>query len=222
MTEQVGQDKQSAASGPATTELSRFIGVMARLRRDCPWDARQTHRSLVRYLVEEACEVVDAIEAGDDGDLREELGDLLLQVVFHATIAAETGRFDLEDVARGIADKLIERHTWVFGDAGMPDDLNATWEAGKKAAKGRDSAIDGIPESLSALTRAAKVFSRMRSHGVPIEIPHIDEPVEAAEVGREALSLVARAQASGIDPEQAVRDALREFETGVRRAERTN
>lgn len=207
---------------PATAELARFIGVMARLRRDCPWDARQTHRSLVRYLVEEAGEVIDAIEAGDDADLREELGDLLLQVVFHATIAAETGRFDLEDVARGIADKLIERHPWVFADHGVPDDLNATWEAGKKAAKGRQSAIDGIPEALSALTRAAKVFSRLRSHGVPVEIPGSADPIDATEVGDHALVLVARAQAAGIDPEQAVRDALREFEAGVRRAEQAN
>lgn len=207
----------------AHPEVSRFIAVMARLRVECPWDARQTHRSLVRYLVEEACEVVDAIEAGDDADLREELGDLLLQVVFHATIAAESGRFTIDDVAAGIADKLIERHPWVFTAAGVPDDLNATWEAGKKAEKGRDSAIDGIPESLSALTRAAKVFSRMRSHGVPIELPSVpaagEATVTATQVGAQALQLVARAQEAGIDPEQAVRDALRTFEAEVRRRE---
>lgn len=201
------------------SQVDRFIGVMARLRVDCPWDARQTHRSLVRYLVEETCEVVDAIETGDDEHLREELGDLLLQVVFHATIAAEDNRFDMEDVARGIADKLIERHPWVFTDADVPDDLNATWEAAKKAAKGRGSALDGIPESLSALSRAAKVISRLRSHGVPDNLP--TDPITHDEVGAAALDLVARAQAAGVDPEQAVRDALRAYEDGVRRAEAT-
>ncbi|WP_432558943.1 MazG family protein [Granulicoccus sp. GXG6511] len=198
-------------------ELARFVEVMARLRVECPWDARQTHRSLVRYLVEETCEVIDAIETGDDDHLREELGDLLLQVVFHATIAAETGRFDIDDVARDIADKLIERHPWVFTDAGVPDDLNATWEAAKKAAKGRESALDGIPESLSALSRALKVVSRVRSHGVPDGLPA--DPITPEEVGSRALDLVARAQAAGIDPEQAVRDALRDYEKRVRQSE---
>lgn len=198
-------------------QLERFIAVMARLRVECPWDARQTHRSLVRYLVEETCEVVDAIESGDDAHLREELGDLLLQVVFHSTIAAERARFDLDEVAAGIADKLIERHPWVFTQAGVPDDLNTTWEVAKRAEKNRSSAIDGIPESLSALTRAAKVLSRARSHGVPVDLP--TEPITPGEVGTAALDLVARAQASGVDPEQAVRDALRGLEVEVRRAE---
>ncbi len=198
-------------------ELARFVEVMARLRVECPWDAQQTHRSLVRYLVEETCEVIDAIEAGDDAHLQEELGDLLLQVVFHAAIAAEAGRFDIEDVARGIADKLIERHPWVFTDTDLPDDLNATWEAAKKSAKGRESALDGIPHSLSALSRALKVVSRVRSHGVPDGLP--THPITPDEVGSQALDLVARAQAAGIDPEQAVRDALRDYEDRVREAE---
>lgn len=205
-------------SGPHR-ELDRLIETMFRLRTDCPWNAQQTHRSLVRYLVEETCEVVEAIESGTDDDLCEELGDLLLQVVFHAAIAATDARFDLDDVAGGIADKLVERHPWVFTDAGVPDDLNATWETAKKAAKGRKSAIDGIPHHLSALTRAAKVFSRMRSHGVRIGLPRADETITADEVGATALELVARAQAAGIDPEQAVRDSLREFEARVRRTE---
>ncbi|MDO5681726.1 MAG: MazG family protein [Propionibacteriaceae bacterium] len=193
---------------------------MARLRVECPWDARQTHRSLVRYLVEETCEVVDAIETGDDAHLREELGDLLLQVVFHATIAAETDRFDLEDVARDIADKLIERHPWVFTDVPVPDDVNATWEAAKRAAKGRRSALDGVPESLSSLSRAAKVISRVRGAGVLNEADDLpSQPITAEEVGSSALDLVARAQAAGIDPEQAVRDALRGYENRVREAE---
>ncbi|GAB3699432.1 hypothetical protein GCM10028815_04900 [Mariniluteicoccus flavus] len=199
-------------------ELDRFVGVMRRLRVECPWDAEQTHRSLVHYLVEETCEVVDAVESGDDTDLREELGDLLLQVVFHATIAEQEGRFTLDDVARGVADKLIDRHPYVFGDGEVPDDLNATWEARKRAEKGRTSSLDGIPVRLSALARANKVVSRARSHAVPLDLP--EESVTAEEVGRDALALVARAQASGVDPEQAVRDALRGLEDCVREAER--
>jgi XTP/dITP diphosphohydrolase len=198
-------------------ELQRFIAVIARLRVECPWDARQTHRSLVRYLVEETCELIDAIETGGDDQLREELGDLLLQVVFHATIAAEEARFGIDEVAAGIADKLIERHPWVFAEAGVPDDLDATWEVGKRAEKGRSSAVEGVPESLSALTRAAKVLSRARSHGISVDLP--SEPITAAELGGTALDLVARAQACGIDPEQAVRDALRSLDDKVRRTE---
>lgn len=201
-------------------EFDRLVEVMARLRLDCPWDAQQTHRSLVRYLVEEACEVVDAIEIGADSHLKEELGDLLLQVVFHAAIAAEDDRFDIEDVARGIANKLIERHPWVFADDPLPDDLNATWETAKKDAKQRDSALDGIPESLSALSRAAKVVSRVRSHGVRNSLA--SDPVTADEIGTAALDLVARAQACGIDPEQAVRDVLRTLEAEVRAAEQAS
>lgn len=206
-----------AAGEVESSELDRLVAVMARLRIECPWDARQTHRSLVHYLIEETGEVVDAIEAGDDTDLREELGDLLLQVVFHATIAAEQQRFDIDDVARGIADKLIARHPWVFADTGVPDDLNATWEAGKKAEKGRTSSLDGIPTALSALARADKVMSRSASHGVPVELS--EQPITAAEVGAQALDLVSRARASGIDAEQAVRDALRDLEDEVRRRE---
>lgn len=206
-----------AGPDPAA-QVARLMAVMTRLRTECPWDARQTHRSLVRYLVEETCEVIDAIEAGDVDDLREELGDLLLQVVFHAQIASESAGFDLDDVAAGISDKLIDRHPYVFGDGAVPEDVNATWETRKRAEKGRTSALQGIPESLSAMTRAAKVISRTRSHAVPLDLP--DDPVTAEQVGHGVLDLVARAQAAGIDPEQAVRDALRELEAEVRDAER--
>ncbi|WP_051208452.1 MazG family protein [Propionicicella superfundia] len=190
---------------------------MHALRAGCPWDAEQTHRSLVAYLVEETLEVVEAIETGGDAALSEELGDLLLQVVFHAEIAAEEGRFDIEDVAGRIADKLVARHPYVFADADVPADMMASWEAAKRAEKGRTSALDGIPERLSALTRMTKVVSRARWHGVGVDLP--DEPVTAEAVGEQFLALVARAQASGIDPEQAARDALRAFEARVREAE---
>jgi XTP/dITP diphosphohydrolase len=198
----------------AWPEVDRLVAVMAVLRRRCPWDAEQTHRTLVQYLVEEAMETVEAIESGDAADLREELGDLLLQVVFHAGISEA---FDLDDVARGVADKLVSRHPHVFAEDGVPTDLHQTWEARKAVEKGRTSALEGIPEQLSALARAHKIISRARSRQVPLELP--DEPVEADALGSEIVRLVARAQAHGIDPEQAVRTAVRRLEQQVRSAE---
>ncbi len=197
----------------AEPQVARLIEVMHQLRRGCPWDAEQTHLSLVHYLVEETLEVVDAIEAGDDTDLQEELGDLLLQVVFHAEIAAQEGRFTIEDVAQGIADKLVARHPYVFGDGAIPEDLMGSWEARKRAEKQRTSSLDGIPTRLSALARAHKVISRARSHGVALALA--SEPLDEAEAGRALLALAARAQASGIDPEQALRAALRSLEATI-------
>ena len=203
-----------------TDQVARLIGVMHTLRSGCPWDAEQTHRSLVRYLVEETCEVIDAIEAGDDADLAEELGDLLLQVVFHAEIAAETGRFDLQDVAARIAEKLIARHPYVFAEAEVPGDLVGSWEQRKAVEKDRSSALEGIPSRLSALSRAHKVIVRARSHGLPSEqlgLAAADVAPDA--IGAEFLRLVAAAEAAGLDPEQEARDALRQLETRVRAAE---
>ena len=203
---------------PRLPELERLVAVMARLRRECPWDAQQTHRSLVQYLIEETAETVEAIETGDHDHLREELGDLLLQVIFHAEIAtAEQPGFDVEDVARGIADKLIARHPYVFAATEVPTDLYATWEQRKAAEKGRTSVLQGIPEQLSALSRATKIISRSRLRGVPVALP--EEPVTADEVGDGLLSLAARAQACGIDPDQALRDAVRALERQVVEAE---
>ena len=202
-------------------ELNRLVAVMHRLRTGCPWDAEQTHASLVRYLVEETLEVVEAIEAGDDTELTEELGDLLLQVVFHAEIAAETQRFDIEDVARRISDKLIARHPYVFTDAEVPTDLVGSWERAKAVEKSRASALDGIPERLSALTRAHKVLVRARSHGLDPEALDVSGADVAADVlGTEFLRLVARAEELGLDPEQEARVALRALEERVRAAER--
>jgi XTP/dITP diphosphohydrolase len=201
-----------------TPELTRLIEVMATLRVKCPWDAEQTHRSLVQYLVEEAMEAVEAIESGDRTHLREELGDLLLQVVFHAGIAAEEpDGFNIEDVARGVADKLISRHPYVFAGDQTPEDLHGSWEQRKAVEKGRRSVLQGIPEQLSALARAAKIISRARSRRV--DLPLDDEPITADEVGRQVLSLTARAHACGIDPDQAVRDAVRDLERQVQAAE---
>ncbi|MBB1509645.1 MazG family protein [Tessaracoccus sp. MC1756] len=192
---------------------------MAELRVKCPWDAEQTHRSLLNHLIEEACEVVDAVEAGSDTELVEELGDLLLQVYFHAQIATDEGRFTLDDVARGISDKLVSRHPHVFGDAEIPQDMWQNWEERKRAEKGRTSALDGIAESLSVIGRAHKVVSRTRSHAVPIELP--SEPIDEDTVGREILALIARAQANGIDADAAARQALRDLEAQIRATEPT-
>ena len=191
---------------------------MARLRHSCPWDAQQTHRSLVQYLIEETAETVEAIEADDPELLVEELGDLLLQVIFHAEIAGEQpGGFGIEEVARGIADKLVARHPYVFADGEVPSDLNFTWEQVKAAEKGRSSALQGIPDQLSALARANKIISRSRSRRVEVDLP--DEAISADQVGEKIVALAARAQACGIDPDQAVRDAVRRLERQVVEAE---
>ena len=214
------------ADGPAGSlpEVERLVAVMSRLRQACPWDAQQTHRSLVQYLIEETAETIEAIESDDPDHLREELGDLLLQVVFHAEIAAEGDPgFALDDVARGIADKLVARHPYVFATAEVPSDLLYTWEQRKAVEKGRTSVLQGIPEQLSAVARAHKIISRARSRRVELDLP--DEPVtrtvELDQVGTELLGLVARAQAQGIDPDQALRDAVRQLEQRVREAEAT-
>lgn len=201
-------------------ELARLASVMHRLRAECPWDAAQTHESLVHYLVEESLEVVEAIEEGTDEHLIEELGDLLLQVYFHAEIAEQEGRFDLEQVAARISDKLIARHPYVFTDAAVPEDLMSSWERAKASEKGRTSALQGIPERMSALSRAHKVLGRAASHGVELLVPvPVGEPQTAAELGDALLALVARAEELGIDPEQAARGAVRALEAQVRERE---
>jgi XTP/dITP diphosphohydrolase len=201
--------------------LLDVVSTMDRLRSagGCPWDAEQTHASLMRYLVEEAYEVVEAVETGDREHLREELGDLLLQVVFHARIAAEHADdpFTVDDVAAGIAGKLVRRHPHVFGDgqATTAAHVEASWEALKAVEKGRKSALDGIPASLPALARAEKMLDRLQSHGRPVLLP------QASDVGTRLLRDVAAARAAGTSAEEALRAALREWETTVRAAERT-
>jgi XTP/dITP diphosphohydrolase len=202
----------------AYPQLGRLIEVMATLRQRCPWDAEQTHNSLVQYLIEETAETVEAIEVGDLDHLCEELGDLLLQVIFHAEIASERDDgFTIEDVAGGIADKLIARHPYVFAADEAPTDLHFSWEQRKAAEKGRASVLEGIPEQLSVLARANKIISRARSGRVAVELPA--EAVEFGDLGSSMLALVARGQAHGIDPDQALRRAVRELESRVREAE---
>jgi XTP/dITP diphosphohydrolase len=221
-------DGGEAARQADGRELVRLLEVMQTLRQRCPWDAEQTHRSLIQYLIEETCEVVEAIEGpagtpdsgpvADHDHLREELGDLLLQVYFHTTIAAETdAEFSLGAVARGVADKLISRHPYIFATEDVPEDLYASWEERKAREKGRRSVLEGVPEQLSALARANKIISRARSRAVPIDLP--SEPVDAEDLGEQLIALAARAQAGGLDAEQVARDAVRRLEKQVTEAE---
>lgn len=194
------------------SRLLDLVATMDRLRRECPWDQQQTHESLVRYLIEETYETVDAIESGDRSHLREELGDLLLQVVFHARVAEEDPAepFDVDDVASGIVDKLVRRHPHVFADVevGGASDVEANWEAIKAEEKGRRSPVDGIPLGLPALALADQVIARGRS-GEAAGDPESGQPTYTTETLGDALfALVAAARAGGIDPEQALRSRV--------------
>jgi XTP/dITP diphosphohydrolase len=177
---------------------------MRRLRAECGWKREQTHRSLARYLLEETHETLEAIDTGDAAHLREELGDLLLQVYFHAVIAEEAGEFTLDDVAGDIIAKMWRRNPHVFGDAvgGTPQEINNAWEAIKATEKQRSSVTEGIPPTLPALLYADKVLDRLAREGASVE-PAGDE------LGDRLLALVAEARASGVDPEQSLRDAVR-------------
>jgi XTP/dITP diphosphohydrolase len=199
----------SALIEPST--LIELVEIMARLRRECGWKAAQTHRTLARYLLEEAYEVLEALDTGDHEHLREELGDLLLQVYFHAAIAAEEGRFDIEDVAADLAAKLIRRNPHVFGDgqATDPAEIDANWQAIKEAEKQRTDPLAGIPQELPALLRAAKVLDRLERAGVPVSLE-----ADPADLGDRLLALVEEARATGVDAEQALRDALRRHTPG--------
>ncbi len=200
---------------PVASELVRFAELVRTLRERCPWDREQTHATLTRYVVEETYEVVEAIEGydPDTGDgveaLEEELGDLLFQVVFHATIAAESGAFTLADVARGIHDKLHRRHPHVFGDAAGDDaSITRTWEEIKREEKGRDSVLDGIPKALPSLLYAHKVLSKAERIGSPVPDPADPALVDPeGELGSALLALVAHARREGIDAESALRRA---------------
>ncbi|WP_432546992.1 nucleoside triphosphate pyrophosphohydrolase [Kineococcus sp. SYSU DK004] len=206
---------------PAGSALLELVAVMDRLRSPggCPWDARQTHTSLLRYLVEETYEVVDAVEGGDRDELREELGDLLLQVVFHARVAAEApDGFDIDDVAAGIVAKLVRRHPHVFAGEAAAEDLQARWDAIKATEKARASVLDGVPLHLPALARADKVLGRLERAG--LEQPAAPGPgADERAVGRDLLDLVRRARAAGVDPEAALRTTVRELEADARARE---
>ncbi len=192
--------------------LLEFAEVMETLRAECGWKREQTHRSLSRYLIEESWEVLDAIDSGDLDHLREELGDLLLQIYFHAIIAAEEGAFTIDDVARDIIAKMKRRNPHVFPppgeervEGGDATSINEMWESIKAAEKSRTSVTDGIPAGLPALLFADKVLDRLAREGRGVSTSSTDE----GDLGERLLALVAEARESGIDPEQALRDAVR-------------
>ena len=211
--------------------LLDLVAVMDRLRSPggCPWDAQQTHESLVEYLVEEAYETVEAIEAGDDTELREELGDLLLQVAFHARIAQEHDEpWDIDDVADGITAKLVSRHPHVFAghEARTADEVEASWADLKKREKGRASVTDCIPKSLPALVLAAKLLRRSSAvEDVGWIAPEVEAAADRAydavdgDVGDLLLALVARMSSTAEDPEQSLRESIRRHRARIRTAE---
>src|SRR5215469_1393148 len=226
--------------GGPEDRLRELAAVMSRLRRECPWDAKQTHESLAPHLLEESYEALEALESGDPDALREELGDVLLQVMFHAEIASErtdgTG-YTIDDVAGGIADKLRRRHPHVFGDVSVSgaDEVKQNWDAIKAAervAKGRGpgSVLDGVPFGQPALALAAQLQRRAERAGVPAELgdltgaDRVSEKHDAAvsEIGAQLFALVARARAAGRDPELELRAAARAYRDRVLAWERSS
>ncbi|WP_241843075.1 MazG family protein [Agromyces albus] len=215
----------------ATTHLDELIDTVALLRAPggCPWDADQTHASLVQYLVEESWELIDAIESGDRDEMIEELGDVLYQVLFHADIAAHTDgeRFDIHDVAAHMTAKMVSRHPHVFGGdrtAETAADVVSFWDELKADEKPhRTSVLDGIPRGMPALALAQKVLGKAEKVGVTDVASGAasDVPVFAdeAELGAALLATVAAARAGGLDAERALRHAVRALEDDVRAAE---
>lgn len=202
--------------------LLELVAVMDRLRAECPWDREQTHESLARYLLEEAYETLEAIETGDRAHLREELGDLLLQVIFHARLAAEHADdpWDVDDVAAGIVAKLVRRHPHVFAGLAVEDaaEVESNWERLKAAEKQRESVLAGVPPTLPALARADKLLARASRAGLAdVELSAAAD--DSAVVGDRLLAVVREAAVAGVDPEQALRSTLARFEAAVRSAE---
>jgi XTP/dITP diphosphohydrolase len=205
--------------------LLDLVSVMDRLRRECPWDREQTHATLAPYLLEEAYEVLDTIENGELEALREELGDVLMQVAFHSVVASERtdeSAFTIDDVAAGIVDKLVRRHPHVFGSVTVADadEVNANWEqikAAERASKNGDEAsiIDGVPMGQPALALAAQLQRRAARAEAPAEFFDAGEGL-----GRELFDLVRKAREQGLDPEAELRAAAREFRSRVQAWER--
>ena len=241
-----GRGSARESEAPLGARLLELVAIMDRLRVECPWDARQTHASLAPYLLEETYEAIEALEAEDLGALREELGDVLLQVLFHARVAAErtdgTG-FTIDDVADGIAGKLVRRHPHVFGEVIVSgaDEVKQNWDAIKAAEReaaggSAGSVLDGVPFGQPALALAAALQRRAARAGVPAELadladrsrpgdPSGAEPrrpgaVTPGEIGAELFALVARAREACLDPELELRAAARGYRDRVREWER--
>ncbi len=226
----------------AGTEFSRLLQIMRRLRRECPWDRSQDHDSLRPYLLEETYEVLHLLDEAAYDELREELGDLLLQIVFHAEIAEEAGRFDMADVLHAINEKLVRRHPHVFGDreARTPSDVSRRWETIKAEQEQKESALGGVPQALPALVKAARVLSKMRQCGCdPFrcadpagearrELERLERAAGEGEgEGRgadEALAMLLLGVAGlsdrlGTGPEEALRGGVRRLSEAFRREE---
>ena len=211
-----------------TSQLLRLLEVMDRLRSPggCPWDAEQTHQSLIKYLLEESYEFADSVDDDDRAAMREELGDILLQVYFHSRIAQEhpTDPFSIEEVAEGIADKLIRRHPHVFGDEAVKSsaDVLANWEKLKAAEKNRNSATDGVALSQPALPLITKLIYRAEKNGIDLDLPttdmNNDVPADIA-IGDALVAAVVAAIKHGIEPEDLLRSRAREISAEIRRIE---
>jgi XTP/dITP diphosphohydrolase len=198
------------------SHLQRLVAVMDQLRSPggCPWDAEQTHESLLKYLLEESYEFIDAVEKNDRAAMREELGDVLLQVYFHARMAQESDvePFNIEDVAREVADKLIRRHPHVFSDTKVSgsEEVLENWEAQKRAEKGRTSAVDGVALSQPALSLVTKLLYRAEKNGVQLDLPQ-QQAITESELQERLLVLIASANSSQIDVESVLRNVARDL-----------
>ena len=230
-------DSATPPEAPLGRTLLDAVAVMDRLRSPggCPWDAEQTHASLAPYAVEEAHELAEVAEAGERDALVEELGDLLLQVLFHARVGTEGAigpPFDIDDVAATLIAKLVRRHPHVFagGAASTPEEVNRRWDEIKATEKPRSSVLEGIPVALSALARAQKVLSRAERAGIELDgaasVPRAGAapsggPAPSAEstLADDLLAAVRRARAEGIDAEAALRARIRDLEAAVRAVE---
>lgn len=213
--------------GEAVTEnsdaLREAADTMRAVREKCVWSQQLTHRDLVPYLIEESHEVIDAVENGTRADLREELGDLLWQVLFHAAIAAQDpdDPFDIDDVAQTLTEKMVRRHPHVFADAvaTTPKEVLVHWNAAKAAEKrSRQSVLDGVPRGMPALALAQKLVGRAETVGVSVASTP-QPPASEPELGDALLALVAQARENGWDAERALRERLRMLADEVRTAE---
>ncbi len=203
--------------------LREAAEVMRAVRDRCVWTQQIDHRALVPYLVEESAELIDAVEDGSRAELREELGDLLWQVLFHAEIASRDPDepFDIDDVARGLSEKMVRRHPHVFGDAvaNTPEEVLVHWNAAKALEKhARTSVLDGVSERMPSLALAQKLIGKGAQVGV-VAGESGKAPTTEAELGDQILALVAMARANGWDAERALRERLRTLQTEIRSAE---
>ncbi|WP_329368611.1 nucleoside triphosphate pyrophosphohydrolase [Streptomyces sp. NBC_00669] len=204
--------------------LLDLVRVMDRIRAECPWSSTRTHEDLAAYGIEEMYELVEAIEEGDRTAVREELGDVLLQVVFHAAIAEGDPEepYGIDDVAAGLITKLIHRHPHIFGDeqARTPEEVHAIWLRRKGAEKARESVTEGVPVAAPALALAAKLAGRARAAGLPLPaVPAAPGAGDETALGDHLLAEAAAAQSAGIDPERALRQAARRYRAATKAAE---